>query len=245
MALRARIRIGTSGWSYPHWRGVFYPDGLPASRELDFYAEHFGSVEINNTFYRLAERGTLELWHDRVPPDFVFSIKASRYITHMKKLKDPAASTARFFEPVGALGGKRGPVLFQLPPGWRFNARRLAEFLAVLPGDGRYTFEFRDRSWLNDDCFELLRQRGAALCIYDLAGYTSPKEITTDFVYVRLHGPGAAYGGCYDKQVLSGWAGALSAWSAKGLDIYCYFNNDEAACAVMNAQSVEAMLTRS
>jgi uncharacterized protein YecE (DUF72 family) len=244
MALGQHIRIGTSGWSYPHWRGIYYPDDLPGGHELAYYVGQFGSVEINSTFYRLPARSTLERWRERAPDDFVFAVKASRYITHMKKLRDPKPGTSRFLERIDVLGRKLGPLLFQLPPKWRFNEERLAGFLESLPAGRRYAFEFRDRSWLEKPCFALLERHGAALCVYDLAGYTSPTVITADFAYVRLHGPGAAYEGCYDKRTLSGWARAFSAWSSKGLDVYCYFDNDQAAYAARNALTLKAMLAK-
>jgi uncharacterized protein YecE (DUF72 family) len=229
------IRIGTSGWCYPHWRGRFYPRGLSAAGELAFYARHFGSVEINNTFYRLPERRTLAAWRDSVPRDFLFAVKASRYLTHMKKLAAPAAAVRRFFRRIEVLGGKLGPVLFQLPPRWRCDAPRLGVFLDALPGGLRYAFEFRDRSWLTEAVYDALARRNAALCIYELASFQSPARITADFAYVRLHGPAAAYRGCYSPRALTGWARRLRQWAADGLAVYCYFDNDEAGYAAHNA----------
>lgn len=208
---------------------------MPAAQELAFYARHFGSVEINSTFYRLPERHTLAKWRDSVPHDFVFAVKASRYLTHMKKLAAPAAAVCRFFRRIEVLGGKLGPVLFQLPPRWRCDAPRLTAFLDTLPGGLRYAFEFRDRSWLTDAVYDALARRNAALCIYDLAGFQSPKHVTADFAYVRLHGPAEAYCGCYSPRALAAWARTFRRWAADGLAVCCYFDNDEAGYAARNA----------
>ncbi|MGD8938638.1 MAG: DUF72 domain-containing protein [Gammaproteobacteria bacterium] len=239
---KAKIFIGTSGWSYNHWRGAFYPHATRNDQMLEYYLQHFRSTEINNTFYHLPEKKTLQHWHELAPKGFVFSVKASRYITHMKKLKDPRASTSEFFNRITILGDRLGPVLFQLPPKWKFNEARFSEFLQSLSRDFRYTFEFRDRSWINPQVLELLSQYQAAFCIYELNGYMSPKEITTDFVYIRLHGPNGPYEGSYSKRTLSGWAGVISAWQKRGLSTYCYFDNDQAGYAPDNALSLSAML---
>ncbi len=237
-----RIHIGTSGWAYDHWKGPFYPAELAGRHMLDHYTLHFKSVELNNSFYHLPQRKTLQQWRAAVPVGFVFSAKASRYITHMKKLKDPEASIKKFFERITALEETLGPILFQLPPHWRYNRERLERFLASLSREFRYTFEFRDQSWINDESCELLTHFDAAFCIYDLDGYLSPREITTDFVYVRLHGPGGPYRGSYDEQTLSGWAGTISAWARQGLRVYCYFDNDAAGYAPQNALRLQSML---
>jgi uncharacterized protein YecE (DUF72 family) len=239
---KARILVGTSGWSYGHWRGAFYPPALPETDWLGYYAERFASVEINNTFYRLPEQRTLRGWRDSVPADFVFTVKASRYITHIKKLKEPEKGLATFLERISVLEDKLGPILFQLPPRWRVNPERLAGFLGGLSRDFRYAFEFRDRSWLDQEVYRQLEQHGVGFCIYELDGYLSPKKVTADFVYVRLHGPAGPYQGSYDSPTLSGWAGAFSAWSAQGRSIFCYFDNDQAGYATTNAAQLQSML---
>jgi uncharacterized protein YecE (DUF72 family) len=162
----------------------------------------------------------------------------------MKKLNDPAQGLATLCERIDALEEKLGPILFQLPPRWHYNEERLQRFLDALSRDYRYAFEFRDASWLNPRCYELLSRYGASLCLYELDGFRSPRELTTDFVYVRLHGPGGPYQGDYDNHSLSGWAGAFSSWMATGRDIYCYFDNDEAGYAALNAASLQAMLLK-
>lgn len=240
-AAEGRARIGTSGWSYEHWRGAFYPEGLPAARRLAHYAERFSTVEINNSFYRLPQPSTLKEWHDTVPADFVFAVKASRYITHQKKLNDCGDSVTDFLERLEPLGERLGPILFQLPPRWRFNEQRLAGFLALLSGDFHYSFEFRDHSWINQRTRDLLAEHEMAFCIYDLGGYLSPKWITCDFAYIRLHGPGAPYEGEYDGRTLGGWAGALAAWQRQGRNVYCYFDNDQAGYAARNALALKKM----
>jgi uncharacterized protein YecE (DUF72 family) len=236
------IHIGTSGWNYPHWKRSFYPEELAQERWLAYYAERLGSVEINNSFYQLPSEQTFSAWKQQVPPGFVFAVKASRYITHMKKLKDPADSLGLFLGRIAALGEKLGPVLFQLPPRWRRNAERLSAFVGQLPSPLAAAFEFRDPSWFHPETYEVLARHGAAFCIYHLAGQTSPKEVTADFVYVRLHGPGAAYAGEYDTAALSGWAGALSAWQRQGKAVYCYFDNDQRGYAAANALRLAQML---
>ena len=236
------IHIGTSGWHYQHWIGSFYPEGMQSDDFLEYYARHFDTVEINNSFYGLPEEGTLRQWRQTVPKDFLFSAKASRYITHMKKLLDPCQPVDTFLERMESLTPKLGPVLFQLPPNWRVNPDRLKAFLEILPPDRRYTFEFRDPSWFISSVYELLEQYHAAFCIYELAGRISPKTPTADFIYVRLHGPGEAYQGCYSTQELSGWAGAFSSWSGQVKEIFCYFDNDQAGYAVRNATELREML---
>lgn len=237
-----RIHVGTSGWSYDHWKGPFYPEHLAGERMLMYYAEHFLTTEINNSFYQLPTEHTLALWHDATPADFLFSVKASRYITHMKKLKDPQQTVGPFLHRMRRLGDKLGPVLFQLPPRWHFNKERLATFLDALSKEFRYAFEFRDRSWLNEETYALLSSHNAALCIYELDGFLSPKEITGDLVYVRLHGPGGPYQGSYDLRRLSGWAGTCAGWAARGYTVYCYFDNDEQGFAAQNAERLQGLL---
>jgi len=237
------IHIGTSGWHYPHWQGPFYPEKLPKSEFLRYYRNKFHTVEINNSFYRLPQEKTLIDWRESVPPGFIFAVKGSRYITHMKKLKDPQQSVEPLFSRITLLQDKLGPVLFQLPPRWRYNGERLRSFLAALPPDHRYALEFRDRSWLTKEAYRILADHDAAFCIYEFAGFLSPREVTADFVYLRLHGPGAAYQGSYDTGTLAHWGGAIAAWAGKGLEVFCYFDNDEAGYAAQNALSLQKLLS--
>jgi len=236
------IYIGTSGWHYQHWKGPFYPEDLPDERLLEHYVKYFQTAEINNTFYQLPEKETFAQWRDSVPEGFIFSVKSSRYITHMKKLKDPEQPLASFVDGVEMLGDKLGPILFQLPPRWRLNIERLSSFLKVLPEGHRYAFEFRDLSWFGDQTEQVLAQKGAAFCIYDFERRKSPRLATTDFVYVRLHGPDGAYKGKYDDKTLLDWAEAFLSWAGEGKEIYCYFDNDEKGYAAQNALKLKELL---
>jgi len=239
---RSDIRIGTSGWHYEHWRGPFYPENLSKGGFLEYYAGRFGTAEINNSFYRLPEEKTLVRWRETVPEGFIFSVKASRYLTHMKKLKDPREPLNRLLDRVSILGDKLGPILFQLPPRWRSNVERLESFLEILPQGHRYAFEFRDPSWFDERIYAALAEHGASFCVYDLGGGTSPKRVTADFAYVRLHGPDGPYRGRYGAERLAGWAGAFSAWLREGLTVYCYFDNDEAGYAAQDALGLQQMM---
>lgn len=233
------LRIGTSGWHYKHWVGNFYPARLPVSKMLKHYYEHFDTVEINNSFYMLPKVETLRTWRDITPKGFEFAIKASRFLTHNKKLKDPQNALDNFLPRAEALGEKLGPILFQLPPKWRLNLDRLAEFLDALPSHHSYTFEFREPSWLNDKVYELLHKHNAAFCIYELAGFYSPIEITADWTYVRLHGPGGKYQGSYNDRTLREWAKRIERWSGKLKSCYVYFDNDQAGFAAKNALTLK------
>jgi uncharacterized protein YecE (DUF72 family) len=243
MASGANIHIGTSGWYYDHWKGPFYPEDLSKGAFLAYYAERFDTVEINNSFYQLPKKETLSQWRNSVPEGFIFSFKASRYITHMKKLKDPVTSLSRMLDAARSLGGKLGPILFQLPPKWRFDPERFYDFLEALPGGYRYAFELRDPSWLDQRAYEALTEIGAAFCIYEFAAQVSPKEITADFVYIRLHGPvDVPYKGQYSPKTLSEWAGDISTWAGEGREVFCYFDNDEVGYAVQDALRLEELL---
>jgi uncharacterized protein YecE (DUF72 family) len=236
------IYVGTSGWHYGHWRGPFYPEKLPASRMLEFYASRFDTVELNNTFYRLPVETGLESWRSTTPREFCFAVKGSRFLTHMKKLKDPETGIARFFERIDRLRPKLGPVVFQLPPFWEIDAARLDGFLAALPKRHRYAFEFRNPTWHAEPIYKILRKRNAALCIFEIAGFASGFPITADFTYVRLHGPEGAYQGRYSRDSLERWAYRIDHWRKDLKAVYLYFDNDQAAYAVENALSLKLLL---
>ena len=238
----ANIRIGTSGWHYKHWVGRFYPEKFPAPNMLAYYDQRFDTVEINNSFYRLPKIETLSAWRDATPRNFEFAIKASRFLTHNKKLKEPENALNNFLPRAEALGKKLGPILFQLPPKWRFNMDRLSEFLEALPRHNRYTFEFREQSWLVQPVYDLLRKYNSAFCIYELAGFQSPLKITADWTYVRLHGPGGKYQGSYGDTVLQQWAGRIRDWSEELKSIYVYFDNDQAGYAAFNALTLKNLV---
>ncbi len=237
------IRIGTSGWHYAHWRGTFYPEELAPSAWLAHYWQVFDTVEINNSFYRLPAESTLAAWREAVPEGFLFAAKASRYLTHMKKLLDPESALDTFLPRIEVLGPRLGPILFQLPPRWHRNVERLAAFLEVLPSTHRYAFEFRDPSWHHPEVYSLLERHGMAFCAYDLSGFQSPVVLTADFAYVRLHGPSAsAYQGSYDSAQLARWAERIQGWSETLAAVYVYFDNDQAAYAAHNARALKALL---
>lgn len=242
--MTGNVHIGTSGWHYKHWLGDFYPAEMKASEMFSFYAAEFDTVEINNTFYRLPAEQTVDSWRENSPKTFCFAVKASRFITHMKKLKDPDTSTEQFFAVVAdRLKTKLGPVLFQLPPAWFVNVERLATFLESLPRGYKYVFEFRDESWLTREVFELLHHYDAAFCIHDLGDMKTPVEITTDFTYLRFHGPGSAkYTGSYSHEELEQWADRIKSWRRNLSAIYVYFNNDVGGWAIKNAKELKVLL---
>ena len=241
MRRKGTIRIGTSGWSYDHWEHVFYPDELPAEERLGYYQQRFDTVEINNSFYHLPDTETFRKWRDHVSPDFRFSVKASRYITHMKKLKTDTDALPRFYAAIQGLGESVGVILFQLPPRWHFNAERLASFLATLDSRYHYAFEFRDHSWIKDDCLALLRRHDVSFCIYELAGYRTPLIVTNGIAYVRLHGPEEAYRGRYGQRGLGRWCKTISGWQRDGIDVFVYFDNDEQGFATADAMMLQTM----
>jgi uncharacterized protein YecE (DUF72 family) len=237
-----RIRVGTSGWHYKHWRGAFYPDDLASTKWLAYYVARFSTVEVNNSFYKLLSPSAVIQWYEATPKDFLFAVKASRYITHNKRLSDAQDSYGRFFASVAGFKEKLGPILFQLPPHWSVNGERLEAFLAMLPPRHRYAFEFRDPSWHTEEIFQILARYNAAFCIYQLAGFTSPLKVTADFVYVRLHGPGGKYQGDYSGRQLARWAKLARGWSSDGKAVFVYFDNDQAGYAAKNAFTLQARL---
>lgn len=234
------LYIGTSGWVYPHWRGHFYPHDLAAANWLAYYTKHFRSVEINRSFYRLPSAENFAAWREATPPNFVFSVKASRFITHMKKLKDAPATLPPLLDASAGLQEKRGPLLFQLPPRWKVNPRRLRDFLQVLPRGLRVVFEFRDTSWHTQKILDMLHDFGAAFCVYDLGGASAPPTVTADFVYLRLHGPGEPFAGLYGYKRLQAWAAWLREQEVN--TAYVYFNNDQLAYAVRDALTLRGIL---
>lgn len=235
-----KLYIGTSGFSFDSWKGEFYPDDVREKDMLAAYSQTFKSVEINNSFYRLPAATTVDKWVNIAPPDFIFAYKANRYITHRKKLKITDEPIERLNNAVAPFGKKLGPILFQLPPRWKVNVERLREFVAALPKKHRYTFEFRDPSWLCDQVYDVLSNRNIALCFYDYRGFQSPEIPTADFVYLRLHGPNPeAYTGSYGSKALSQYAKKIKAWQKQGLDVYCYFDNDQKSCAPADGQVLQ------
>jgi uncharacterized protein YecE (DUF72 family) len=229
------LHVGTSGWQYRDWRGSFYPAKLAQSRWLEQYAAVFATVEVNNTFYRLPERSTFEEWAARTPDDFCFAMKASRYLTHIKRLGDPAEPVARMLDHAGGLGRKLGPVLLQLPPNLRADPDRLAATLARFPKSVLVAFEPRHESWFTDKVYELLGQNNAALCLTDRARERGPVVRTADWYFLRFHEGRARPHPCYGDKALASWIERLAEqWSATA-DGFVFFNNDHRACAVRDA----------
>jgi uncharacterized protein YecE (DUF72 family) len=243
MSKAGRVRVGTSGWIYRDWRGRFYPKELPVRRWLEYYARHFDTVEINNSFYRLPSPEVFRAWRRQAPAGFVYAVKASRYLTHRKKLKDPAEPLENVLGNARELGPHLGPVLYQLPPRWHCNVGRLRDFIALLPRDLMHVFEFRDPSWYNGEVRALLSETGMNFCIHDMRGSAAPPWATGPLVYVRFHGPtAAAYHGRYTRPQLRTWARKIRTFLDEGHDVAAYFNNDVGGHAVTNARQLREML---
>ena len=210
---------------------------------LEFYVQQFDTLELNNSFYRLPTIHAFDCWRESTPRDFLFAVKASRFITHNKKLKDPENALENLLPRTEHLREKLGPILFQLPPKWKVNVERLAELLTILPREHRYAFEFRELSWLKPDVNRILDKFNAAFCIYELAGYHTPLDVTADFAYIRLHGPAAGkYQGSYSEERLREWAQWIEKQSKRLKAIYVYFDNDQAGYAAQNALRLLAMV---
>ena len=234
------IRIGTSGWTYPHWVRLFYPVDWPKSRWLEYYIEHFDTVELNASFYRLPLFKTFENWKARTPDRFIWALKANKYITHIKRLKEPEEPLERFYAAASGLKEKLGPILFQLPPSMRFETERFKGFCRCLDSSQRHALEVRHPSWISDELFSLLEQYNIAFCIADTAGrYPYHEVVTADFVYVRLHGSTKLYASNYSEEELQMWARKIEGW---GKDTYLYFDNDFGGYAVRNAIRLKEIL---
>jgi len=233
--------VGCSGWEYKHWEGNFYPEGLPRQRWFQHYAGIFDTVEINNSFYRLPARQTMRSWRLQAPAGFIYAVKASRYLTHMRKLRDPVDPLALLFDRARELGPHLGPVLYQLPPRWKPDYHRLEAFLHTLPRDVRQVVEFRDAAWYTDRTFDLLSRCGVALCVHDMTGSATPRVVVGPLLYLRFHGATARYSGSYSQGQLDDWAEWILEQRAQGLDVYAYFNNDVGGHAPRNALALGAL----
>src|SRR5205085_57040 len=240
----SRIRIGCSGWTYRHWRELFYPKGLPQRRWFEYYAGHFDTAEINNSFYRLPKAETFEKWRAQAPPGFCYAVKANRFLTQAKKLKDCAEPLQRMMVPFRALGDRLGVILYQLPPHFRINLERLADFLALAPKDVTNVFEFRDPSWYADETFALLEKHGASFCVHDMKGSETERIAVGPAADIRLHGAGGKYWGRYSDDALLSWTDWLVRQAKSGRRIWCYFNNDIHAHAIHDAQTLKAMVAQ-
>jgi uncharacterized protein YecE (DUF72 family) len=235
------VRIGTSGFHYRHWKGIFYPDNLPSKGWLAYYARQFDTVELNNTFYRLPPAESFDQWKLQAPRKFDFAVKFSRYGSHVMRLKNAEDVIRRFYERAQRLREHLGPILVQLPPNWNVNARRLSEFLDAAPSSQRWAVEFRDSRWLNQEVFAVLRSHKAALCIHDKI-VDHPREITADWTYIRFHG--GQYDGNYSDAELTAYSGEINGYLRSGFAVYVYFNNDWHGYALRNAATLRALLGR-
>jgi uncharacterized protein YecE (DUF72 family) len=237
---RGRARVGCSGWDYKDWRGRFYPERLPHRSWFEHYATRFDTVELNATFYRLPARETVQRWADQAPPGFLYAMKLGAFGSHRMKLRDAESWLPNHLDRAQLLRSSEGPTLVQLPPRWSRDVGRLDDFLATarrLAPDTRWAVELRDPSWLHDDVFAALERHGAALCVHDLLEH-HPWERTTDWTYVRFHGPHAIerpYADAYGPQRLWRHAERLNGWLSAGVDVYAYFNNDREAHAIVDA----------
>jgi len=238
-----RVTVGTSGWNYGHWKGRFYPDGLPGTRWLEYYARTFSTLEVNATFYREMGETTYEKWRSSTPDGFLWAVKAHRYITHVKRLRGVEEPVRRFFKSVSVLKEKLGPVLFQLPPSLAFERAALEEFRGCLPPGFRCAIEARHESWMRDEAIASLRELDIGFCVSDSGGrFPSRDAVTSDFAYVRLHGPGRIYASEYSEDDLKSWAARIA---ALGVDAYVYFDNDYRAYAPNNALGLKRLTENS
>ena len=236
------IRIGCSGWQYRHWRGRFYPSDLPVEEWLAYYVRAFDTVELNNSFYRLPEADVFAGWARRVPDEFVFAVKASRYLTHLKRLLEPQEPLDRLWSRATRLAGHLGPMLYQLPPHWHRDVPRLQAFVEALPPHRLHAIEFRDRSWYHPDVYAVLAGANVALCLHDMPGSATRPEPIGPFAYVRFHGATGKYRGGYPDQTLRVWSERLRAWAADGRRCFAYFNNDGGGHAPQDARRLREMV---
>jgi uncharacterized protein YecE (DUF72 family) len=238
------VRVGCSGWVYKHWRGHFYPEELPQKRWFEYYSAHFDTVEINNSFYRLPPAKTFDGWREQAPDGFCYAVKANRFITQAKKLKDCEEPLERFLTPTRHLQHHLGPILFQLPPRFRLNLERLESFLRLLPPDLVTVFEFRDKSWLVDETLALLDRFGAGFVAHDLTGMETPAWACGKSAYVRFHGTASKYRGRYSTRQIDQWTDWLVEQQAAGRTAWAYFNNDIGGDAIEDALALKERLAR-
>ncbi|WP_315780640.1 DUF72 domain-containing protein [Bradyrhizobium sp. SZCCHNPS1003] len=242
----ARVVVGTSGWHYGSWRGAFFPQGLLIRHQLPYYASQFETTELNGVFYRTPTEAAVRGWRDQTGPDFVFAWKASKFITHWKRLSARSVNSIALMESrLSLLGDKAGPVPFQLPPHFEANPERLESFLPLLPRHRRYSFEFRHPSWYTPAIMRLLRDANISLCLSDHHDAPAPWKRTADFVYVRGHGPGGRYKDNYTDATLATWAKRIRAWATHGIDVYVYFDNDQKSAAPADALRLRRLLAAS
>ncbi len=257
---KAKIYIGTSGWVYSHWVGKFYPENLPSKDRLKYFAKYFDTAEVNYSFYHLPRPTTFLKWYQETPKGFLFSVKASRFITHIKRLKNVKDPWQQFFENAKNLKEKLGPILFQFPPSFKAekeNIQRLRNFLKLLSNYQlatthyslptthyklRYAFEFRHKTWLDEKTYKLLEKYNAALVIADSSRYPKAEVVTTDFVYIRMHGPAELFASKYSDKALENLAKKIKKWQKEKRDVFVYFNNDFHGFAIENALFLKKLL---
>ena len=240
MDTEKKWRIGTSGWNYKHWKEIFYPAKVSVSKWLDFYAYHFDTVEVNATFYRFPKIETFDSWHEKTPANFLWAVKASKFITHTKRLKDSKEPIERLYNSIDRLKEKLGPVLFQLPPNLPFDKELLTSFCENLKSNHQHVLEIRHPSWSDTQVFEILKQHNIAFCISDTAGrYPYHEVITADFLYIRLHGSKKLYASEYTEEELQKWAQKIKNWN---IQVYIYFDNDFQGFAIKNAKRLKEIL---
>ncbi|NOY39115.1 MAG: DUF72 domain-containing protein [Nitrospirae bacterium] len=241
----AKVKIGCSGFMYNHWKGVFYPEGLPKKKWFQYYTGVFDTVELNVTFYRLPKQESFAGWYKKSPEGFSFSIKGSRYITHVKRLEGPEEALERFFNVALNLKDKLSVVLWQFPPGFGLDYRRLEKFLYLLRNYRvRHAFEFRHPDWIVPEVTGLLKEEGHAFCMADWPGFINELPVTAEFVYIRRHGHGGRYDSCYSASELRKDASRIDGYLKRGLDVYMYFNNDAFGYAPKNAVELKELLGR-
>lgn len=240
--MKKLIHIGTSGWSYRDLVGIFYPAHTKSIDFLKFYSTIFGTVEVNSSFYNTLKDKTVVNWTQEVPADFIFAVKADRYITHIKKLENPEQTVPDFMKSLTPFRTKLGPILFQLPPSFGFNSDRLITFINVLPKDFLYVFEFRNKTWFVDETYKILKKNNIALCIYNLKGFQSPLEITADFTYLRYHGTNGIGMGKYSNEDIQKLSNYIKDFVSQNKQVYCYFNNNSGGAAVENAGELSVLI---
>jgi len=234
--------VGCSGWHYEHWRGLYYPQDLPKPKWLSFYAQQFDTVELNNSFYRLPSEQAFGTWRESTPDDFVFAVKVSRFITHIRRLRNSGSAVENFLSQAAFLKEKLGPLLYQLPPSMKRNDEVLKSFLSTLPSKYQHVIEFRHESWIDEAVFDILRVYNVGLCVFDMPGLSCPLVATSDFAYIRFHGSEGLYSSSYSGEELTQWAQRIARLGQNVRVSYIYFNNDAKAFAIKNAKTLTNLL---
>jgi uncharacterized protein YecE (DUF72 family) len=240
--MAAKYYVGCSGWHYEHWRGLCYPQELPKPKWLSFYARQFDTVELNNSFYRVPSEKAFTTWRKSTPENFIFAVKVSCFITHIKRFRNLGSAVEDFLCRAGLLKEKLGPLLYQLPPSMKRNDVLLQDFLSSLTPKYQYVIEFRHESWIDERVFDILRRHNVGLCVFDMPGFSCPLVATSDFAYVRFHGSEGLYSSCYSDEELSRWAQRIARLGQNVKASYIYFNNDAEAFAAENAITLRSLL---